>query len=134
VSQILSPSLQISSGTLPTRLTQQNAQRPHPLATDWVHAFDAVTGKWLVRILLRRPKLDCLSDENSTGWPLEADRGDSPVEAADAGSVDVSYWDKASILRSSAKQRKRSCVGLPGHLYDRRDGMAAVPSEAESQR
>jgi hypothetical protein len=41
---------------------------------------------------------------HSTGWPPKADRVERPSEAGDAGSVDVSYWEKASTLRSSAKQ------------------------------
>ena len=42
-------------------------------------------------------KLGCYRMENSTGWPPEADRVDHPGEPDDAGSVDVSYWDKAAI-------------------------------------
>jgi len=72
--------------------------------------------------------------KNSTGWPSEADRIDRTAGPDNAAYVDVSCWDKASTLRSSAKQRKRSSAGLQGDLCGRRYYMTAVPSEAESQR
>jgi len=36
--------------------------------------------------------------KNSTACPPEADRVDRQIEPNYAGSVDVSYWDKASTV------------------------------------
>jgi hypothetical protein len=49
-------------------------------------------------------------------------------------SVNDRFWDVANIDEIDAMQRKRSSAGQQDHLDGRRDGMAAVPSEAESRR
>jgi hypothetical protein len=72
--------------------------------------------------------------KNSTGWPSEADRTYRPAGPDSAASVDVSCWDVANIDEIDAKQRKLPLAGPPFNGYLRRDGTAAVPSEAESQR
>jgi hypothetical protein len=72
--------------------------------------------------------------KNSTGWPSEADRTDRPAGPDNAASVDVSCWDEATIQEIDAMQRKLPLAGPPINGNGRRDGTAAVPSEAESQR
>jgi hypothetical protein len=48
--------------------------------------------------------------------PSTADIVGLPCGLVNARSVDVAFWDIASMPRSSATQRKRSCTGMPGHL------------------
>jgi hypothetical protein len=66
--------------------------------------------------------------------PRIADMIGGPDRLANTKPTNVRNWDKASTLRSSAKQRKPPSTRLPTHRYRRRDGTAAVTSEAESQR
>jgi hypothetical protein len=40
--------------------------------------------------------------KNSTAWPVEADSVDRRSEPEDAGSVDGSFWDKATIAKRTA--------------------------------
>jgi hypothetical protein len=66
--------------------------------------------------------------------PLAADIVGCPGERVNDGPPDGRSWDKATIGKIDAKQRKLPLAGPPFNGYRRRDGMAAVPSEAESQR
>jgi hypothetical protein len=72
--------------------------------------------------------------KNSTGWPTEADGVDRPVAADHTGSANVGNWDKASTLRSSAKQRKATFAACLSKSDRCRSGTSALPPEAESRR
>jgi hypothetical protein len=66
--------------------------------------------------------------------PLAADIVGCLGERVNDGPPDGRFWDIATIHEIDAKQRKRSSAGLRDHLLGCRDGMTAIPSEAESPR
>ena len=81
-----------------------------------------------------RVKLGCSSDEKFDRLASESGQSRSPRRPDDAGSVDDCFWDKASALRSSAKQRKQTTACPSSERRHRHHSMTALPSAAESRR
>jgi hypothetical protein len=64
--------------------------------------------------------------------PSTADIGELHWGPVNPRSVDVAFWDKATIGKIDAKQRKATFAACLSKSYRCRNGTSALPSEAES--